>query len=74
MDGRDSGPAVLVSSGARSSTSELEESDKAMDCLENAHAQREPFVAYLATDPRWDPLRETPRFQALVRRVAGPRP
>lgn len=52
----------------------LGETEKAVDCLEKARSQREPFVAYLATDPRWDPLRENPRFQALVNRVIGPRP
>jgi serine/threonine-protein kinase len=51
----------------------LGDSDKAVDCLEKARTQREPFVAYLATDPRWDPLRESPRFQALIHRVVGPR-
>ncbi len=52
----------------------LGEVENAVTCLEKAHAQREPFVSYLATDPRWDPLREDPRFQALVKRVVGPRP
>ncbi len=52
----------------------LEEADKAVDCLERALARREPFIAFLATDPRWDVLRKNPRFQALVRRVGGKRP
>jgi DNA-binding winged helix-turn-helix (wHTH) protein len=52
----------------------LEDAEKAMDCLEKAYAQREPFVAYLATDPRWELLHQTPRFQALAKRVAGTRP
>ncbi len=48
--------------------------DKVMACLEEGHRRGETFIAYLAATPMWDPLRETPRFQALVRRVAGPRP
>jgi DNA-binding winged helix-turn-helix (wHTH) protein/tetratricopeptide (TPR) repeat protein len=49
----------------------LGDPEKAMDCLEKAYALQEPFLAFLSTDPRWETLRRTPRFQVLVGRVAG---
>jgi hypothetical protein len=47
--------------------------DKAMACLEAGYRRGETFIAYLATTPLWDPLHGDPRFQAIVKRVAGPR-
>lgn len=45
---------------------------RAMDWIERAHAERRGWVAYLKVNPIMDPVRETPRFQELVRRMALP--
>ena len=45
--------------------------DAAMDCLEKARDQGEPFIALIGVDPRWDALRHLPRFQELVLQVRG---
>lgn len=44
----------------------------AMDWLERAHAERRGWVVYLNVNPILDPLRPTPRFHELVRRLALP--
>jgi eukaryotic-like serine/threonine-protein kinase len=41
--------------------------DRALDWLEKAHAERRGFVAYSAVHPLLDPLRDSPRFDALLR-------
>jgi eukaryotic-like serine/threonine-protein kinase len=43
--------------------------DKAFEYLEKSYQRREMWMAYLQVDPRLDPLRGDPRFEALVRRV-----
>ena len=52
----------LVSSG-------LGRTEQALDFLEQAHAERSGWIAYLRVDPRLDPLRQEPRFVELLRRV-----
>lgn len=47
--------------------------DEAIACLEEGYRRGEPAIAYIAVTPLWDPLRENPRFQTLVRRVVGSR-
>ncbi|MBZ5545416.1 MAG: hypothetical protein LAO07_17340, partial [Acidobacteriia bacterium] len=49
------------------------EKDQALEWLEKAYEQHEggDFLS-LGVDPRWDPLRSDPRFQALLRRVNFP--
>lgn len=49
------------------------ETEKALDALEQAYAERETFMAVVNVDPRLDPLRDDPRFQNLLRRVGFPR-
>jgi serine/threonine-protein kinase len=40
--------------------------DLAVDWLEKARAERRGFVAYIAVNPTLDPLRESPRFTAML--------
>jgi tetratricopeptide (TPR) repeat protein len=47
----------------------LGEMDRAIDCLEEACDQGSRFVAFLATWSLYDPLRDHPRWPALLRRV-----
>lgn len=47
----------------------LGDTDEALHYLEETRARRDPGMVWLATDPRFDGLRELPRFQALVRLV-----
>jgi TolB-like protein/Tfp pilus assembly protein PilF len=48
------------------------ETEKALDALEQAYAERETFMTLVNVDPRFDPLRSDPRFQDLLRRVGFP--
>ena len=48
------------------------ETEKALDALEQAYAEREAFMTVVKVDPRLDPLRDDPRFQNLLRRVGFP--
>jgi TolB-like protein/Flp pilus assembly protein TadD len=50
----------------------LGETDLAMASLEKAFEQRYPLLAYLKVDREWDPLRDDPRFQDLIRRMNFP--
>ncbi|HEY0657463.1 MAG TPA: hypothetical protein VGD05_03270, partial [Pyrinomonadaceae bacterium] len=47
----------------------LNEPDKAFFYLENALAERDPWMLWIAADPRFDNLRLDSRFDELVRRV-----
>ncbi len=51
---------------------ELGETDLAMATLEKAYEQHHFWLVYLKSDPRWEPLRDDPRFQDLVRRMNFP--
>lgn len=48
------------------------EIDKAVDLLEKAYQERDSVVVYINTWPQFDPLREDPRFQELVRKMNFP--
>lgn len=48
----------------------LGENDKAIDNLEKAYQDRSNGVVFLKVDPQLDGLRASPRFQALLRRLA----
>jgi TolB-like protein/Tfp pilus assembly protein PilF len=45
------------------------ERQQALDWLEKAYTQHSPMIGWLKTDPRFDTLRQEPRFQELLRRV-----
>lgn len=45
------------------------EKDEALAWLEKAFEQHSPMMAWLEVDPRFDSLRQEPRFQHLVKRV-----
>ncbi|HYT83348.1 MAG TPA: protein kinase [Gemmatimonadales bacterium] len=44
----------------------LGDRQRALDWAERAHAERRGWLAYLAVNPILDPLREEPRFRALL--------
>lgn len=48
------------------------EKDRALEWLEKAYEEREPFMVYLGVDLQWDSLRDDPRFQDLLRRMNFP--
>lgn len=47
----------------------LKETDQAFFYLENALAERDPWILWIAADPRFDNLRSDSRFDELVKRV-----
>jgi len=47
----------------------LGEHDQALQCLERAYEERDGILVYLKVEQRFDPLRDDPRFQDLMRRV-----
>jgi hypothetical protein len=49
---------------------QLGETDKAIASLEQACDEHSYGIIYLKVHPNLDPLRQDPRFQALLRRVA----
>jgi hypothetical protein len=49
----------------------LGQRDQALRQLERAYEERSTVVAYLRVDPRLAPLRDDPRFLALVKRIEG---
>lgn len=48
------------------------EHERALDWLERAYNLRDGDMYLLKTWPLWDPLREHPRFEELVRRMNFP--
>jgi tetratricopeptide (TPR) repeat protein len=48
----------------------LAENDKAVDWLEKAYSDRSNAIVFSKVDPQLHPLRSTPRFQALLHRLA----
>ena len=51
----------------------LAEYDAALDWAERAHGERRGWMAYLAVNPIFDPVRGEPRFLALVEAMRLPR-
>jgi tetratricopeptide (TPR) repeat protein len=50
----------------------LGQKGEAITWLEQAYGDREGEMVYINSDPRWDPLRSEPRFQALLGRMNFP--
>ncbi len=50
----------------------LGEKEQAFTWLEKAYQERFFFLIWLKVEPRFDPLRDDPRFQDLIRRVGLP--
>ena len=61
----DPGPLILayVGTGQR---------DKALDEVERAYTEHSPIIASIGVDPTYDPLRDQPRFQELLKKVDLP--
>jgi len=51
----------------------LGEKQKALDWLEKAYEEHDPFAVFWNVSPAFDPLRSDPRFQDLLRRMNFPR-
>ena len=47
----------------------LGENDKAFDCLEKAFVKKNLLMVFLKVDPKWNNLRNEPRFVDLMRRM-----
>ena len=47
----------------------LDEREQALTWLEKSYRQHSAMMAWLKVDPRFDPVRQEPRFQDLMRRV-----
>ncbi len=47
----------------------LGERDKAFEWLERGFQQRDQRMVFLKVEPKWNNLRDDPRFQDLMRRV-----
>ncbi|HWX31527.1 MAG TPA: winged helix-turn-helix domain-containing protein [Steroidobacteraceae bacterium] len=52
----------------------LNDEAHAMPYLERAYDGRNPAVLFLQVSPLWDPIRSSPRFRDLVRRIGVPQP
>ncbi len=48
------------------------EKERALEWLEKAYQERLQNMIYLSVYPKWDPLRDDPRFQDLLRRMNLP--
>ena len=46
--------------------------EQALDWLKKAYEKRSTLLTYLKMDPRFDPLRDHPHFQELLRRMNFP--
>ena len=47
----------------------LDERDKTFEWLEKGFTQRDPKMAFLKVEPKWNNLRDDPRFIDLMRRM-----
>jgi TolB-like protein/tetratricopeptide (TPR) repeat protein len=52
----------------------LGDSDKALECLGRMYENRDADIAFLQVHPVFDSIRGEPRFEAMVKRLAFPRP
>jgi tetratricopeptide (TPR) repeat protein len=51
---------------------QLGQKDKAFQWLDRAYQNRDYFLTFIKTDPFMDPLRDDPRFKAMLRRIGLP--
>lgn len=49
--------------------SALGDKNRALDWLDKGYEEHAPMMCFLKTDPRWDDLRDEPRFVELLRRM-----
>jgi hypothetical protein len=50
----------------------LGDTEKTFVYLDKAYAERSNWLVWLNNDPRWDSVRNEPRFKELVRKVGLP--
>ncbi len=50
----------------------LGDRDKAFEWLKQAYEERSPYLLALKVDQKWDPIRQDPRFRALVAKIGLP--
>jgi tetratricopeptide (TPR) repeat protein len=50
----------------------LGENDNAIEWLETAKRERDPFLIYIRVDPNFDNLRTDPRFLKLMKEIGAP--
>jgi TolB-like protein len=50
----------------------LNETDAALEALENGRRERDPHMVFLPVDAKWDRLRDHPRFQRLLAECGFP--
>jgi hypothetical protein len=66
-------PYLLIRYGQASWLTMLGEKEKAFAALERSlEADERPSLVALKVDPRFDPLRDDPRFKDLLRRIGFP--
>jgi TolB-like protein/Flp pilus assembly protein TadD len=69
MDREGHVPDVFLAIGA----AQLGRKDQAMEHLQIAHRNRDPYMVLLKTIPWFDPIRDDPRYQGLLRRLNFPK-
>jgi hypothetical protein len=47
----------------------LDERDETINWLERGYKERDPKMVFLKVEPKWNNLRDDPRFQDLLRRI-----
>jgi DNA-binding winged helix-turn-helix (wHTH) protein/TolB-like protein/Tfp pilus assembly protein PilF len=69
---RTDGHNANMLSGIASVHLALGDTPQAVTWLEKAYEHRDPYMTFLKVDPRWDPIRSSPRFQEILRRMNFP--
>ena len=63
------GPMEFAQMGRAVVYAKLGDRDRAIACLERAYAAHSSDMLFVNVEPCFDPLRDDPRFQALIRRL-----